>query len=268
MIRVSKLGKSYSGARVLHDIDFEVACGEFVGIVGPNGSGKSTLIGLLSAVERMDEGEIWLDGKPLSSYTRKSLARVMAVLQQGAIPPIAFTVRDVVEMGRYPHQTWFGNEPGESDALISSILDSLGLAALATRPVSQLSGGERQRVALAMTIAQQPKVLLLDEPTTYLDIGHQIMLMDRIRHWQQETGMTVVAVLHDLNLASLYCDRLVMLAGGRIVATGTPREIVRAELIRKVYGVMPTIIEHPVGKHPQMMLSPLSGGMKEQGRWH
>lgn len=256
MIRVSNLSKSYRGIRVLNNMHFSVEYGEFFGIVGPNGSGKSTLIQLLSAVERMDEGEVRLDGKPLTSYSRKSLARLMAVLQQSALPPIGFTVQDVVEMGRYPFQDWFGSEPGEDETLVPSVLGHLGLTELASRPVAQLSGGERQRVALAMTMAQQPKLLLLDEPTTYLDIGYQIMLMDRIRQWQVQTGMTVVAVLHDLNLASLYCDRLLMMDKGKLVGIGTPQAMLRTELIQEVYGIAPTIVEHPVSKQPQMMLSP------------
>lgn len=280
MIRVENVRKSYGSAPVLDEVDFQVANGEFFGIIGPNGSGKSTLVKLLSAVERADAGRIVLDGQAADAHSRKSLARWMAVLQQEALPPIGFTVREVVEMGRYPFQNWLGEERAqvrpsggstggsggsggrvdrggmEGPSLIDDILARLGLTDLADRPLAHLSGGERQRAALGKTMAQQPRLLLLDEPTTYLDIGHQIQLMDRITEWRRETGMTVVAVLHDLNLAALYCDRLLLLHQGRVVETGTPRELLRAELIREVYGITPVIASHPLSGVPQVILSP------------
>lgn len=324
MIRVDKVRKSYGSSLVLDQVEFQVADGELFGIIGPNGSGKSTLVKLLSAVERADAGRILLDGKAAEAYPRKALARWMAVLQQEALPPVGFTVREVVEMGRYPFQNWLGEErasvrkdgsrTGESGgkgggqrggldgevggmrgdhvrigdrgnddlagevgdgggqrgergghvriggmagpSLIDDILERLGLTDLADRPLAHLSGGERQRAALGKTMAQQPRLLLLDEPTTYLDIGHQIQLMDQIKEWQRETGMTVVAVLHDLNLAALYCDRLLLLNHGRVVDIGPPRELLRAELIQEVYGITPVIASHPVSGVPQVILTP------------
>jgi len=267
MILVDNVRKSYGDALVLDKVSFQVADGEFFGIIGPNGSGKSTLVKLLSAVERADAGQIMLDGKEADRHTRKALARWMAVLQQEALPPIGFTVREVVEMGRYPFQNWLGEEAAQAGAraaessvtggsLIDEILERLGLTDLADRPLAHLSGGERQRAALGKTMAQQPRLLLLDEPTTYLDIGHQIQLMDRIGEWRRETGMTVVAVLHDLNLAALYCDRLLLLHQGKVVEIGAPQELLRAELIREVYGIAPVIVTHPVGGWPQLLLSP------------
>jgi len=259
MIRVDNVRKSYGDALVLDQVSFQVADGEFFGIIGPNGSGKSTMVKLLSAVERADAGRIDLDGKAAEAHSRKALARWMAVLQQEALPPIGFSVREVVEMGRYPFQNWLGEERAGAQAeasMIDDIMARLGLTALADRPLAQLSGGERQRAALGKTMAQQPRLLLLDEPTTYLDIGHQIQLMDRIMEWRRETGMTVVAVLHDLNLAALYCDRLLLLHQGRVVEIGTPRELLRAELIREVYGITPIIATHPDSGQPQVMLTP------------
>lgn len=263
MIRVEHVRKSYQEALVLNDVSFQVERGEFFGIIGPNGSGKSTLVKLMSVIERADAGRVVLDGLDTDKHTRKSLARWMAVLQQETLPQIGFTVREVVEMGRYPYQNWLGEEKvqhaGDSastEDLIEGILGKLGLSDLADRPLAHLSGGERQRVALGKTMAQQPRLLILDEPTTYLDIGHQIHLMDRIAEWRQATGMTVVAVLHDLNLAALYCDRLLLLNKGCVAAIGTPRELLRADLIREVYGITPIITEHPVQDQPQLLLSP------------
>jgi len=254
MIRVTNVAKSYDGAAVLRDIDFEVREGESFGIIGPNGSGKTTLLKLISGLDRPDSGDALLSGRSVGSYKRKELARWLAVLQQDALPPVGFTVREVVEMGRYPFQNWLGEERGVGEALIDVVLESMGLSSLADRPVDRLSGGERQRVALAKAMAQQPKVLLLDEPTTYLDIGYQIQLMDVIRAWQRRSPLTVVAVLHDLNLAAMYCDRLLLMHQGRAVCLGTPREVLTAERIRDVYGAETSIVAHPTNGAPQIML--------------
>jgi len=254
MIRVTSIAKSYEGAPVLRDVGFEVREGECFGILGPNGSGKTTLLKLLSGLDRPDAGEAAIDGRPVGSYKRKELARWLAVLQQDALPPIGFSVREVVAMGRYPFQNWLGEERGADETLVDSVLDCMGLSALADRPVERLSGGERQRVALAKAMAQQPKVLLLDEPTTYLDIGYQIQLMDLIRAWQRDSSLTVVAVLHDLNLAAMYCDRLLLMDGGRAVCVGTPREVLTPGRIRTVYGANATVLAHPTNGAPQVLL--------------
>ena len=256
LIQVVDVSKSCGSVSILERIGFEVAPGEFFGIIGPNGSGKSTLLQLLSAVEKPDSGQILLKGKPSARYTRKELARWMAVLQQDAIPPISFTVREVVEMGRYPFQNWLGDEQDAPAGLIDSIMERLGLAPLADRSLDQLSGGERQRVALGKAMAQQPQLLMLDEPTTYLDIGYQIQLMDYVRDWQQEAGLTVVAVLHDLNLAALYCDRILVLKQGQAVRIGKPEDIMRDDIIASVYGTVPLVVAHPDKGTPQILLQP------------
>lgn len=253
-IEVDLLSKRFEDKSVLEDISFSVKRGECLGIIGPNGSGKSTLLKLLSGVERSTAGRIELNGKLIEQYTRKELAKWLAVLQQESLPPIGFTVREVIEMGRFPFQNWLGEEKQEIKPLIDSIIDKMGLADLSDRHLETISGGERQRVALGKTMAQQPKLLMLDEPTTYLDIGHQVLLMDRIREWQLEGDMTVIAVLHDLNLAALYCDRLLLLHKGRVVEIGTPEHIIRTDLIEQVYGTTPIVMEHPVYGLPQIIL--------------
>lgn len=254
MLKIRHLYKSYDKASVLEDIEFSVGKGEFFGILGPNGSGKSTLLKLLSGVERPDSGEILLEDKPVGKYTRKNLSQSVAVLQQESLPQINFTVKEVVEMGRYPYQNWRGEEKGDQAAIVDTILHKLQLVDLQDRSLDNLSGGERQRVALGKVMAQQPKLLLLDEPTTYLDIGYQIQMMDRIKGWQKEESMTVVAVLHDLNLASIYCDRMLMIHKGRGACLGAPADIMRSELIEQVYGTTPIIIEHPIHQLPQIIL--------------
>lgn len=254
MLRVDRLDKSYGERKVLDQLRFTVSEGEFFGILGPNGSGKSTLMKLLSGVEKPEGGELTLNEAPLSSYTRKQLSRVLAVLQQEPIPPVSFTVREVVEMGRYPYQNWLGDEKSGSGEIVDAILGQLDLAALQHCSLAELSGGERQRVALGKAMAQQPSLLLLDEPTTYLDIGYQIQMMDIVKTWQRERKMTVVAVLHDLNLASMYCDRMLLLHEGKIVGIGTPDELVRGDLILQVYGTNPIVVEHSLYRLPQILL--------------
>ncbi|MFD0872351.1 ABC transporter ATP-binding protein [Chlamydia abortus] len=256
MIEVNGVNKAYGKKQVLQDIGFHVAQGEFFGIIGPNGSGKSTLLKLISALEPADTGAIKLDGRDARSYSRKELARWMAVLQQDALPPIGFKVREVIEMGRYPFQNWLGDEKDDSGAVIAKIMERLNLNALAERSLELLSGGERQRVALGKTMAQQPRLLLLDEPTTFLDIGYQVQMMDYVKRWQTEERLTVVAVLHDLNLAAQYCDRMLVLHEGRMVRIGAPHEMMTGELIHEVYGTMPTVISHPRSGIPQILLNP------------
>ncbi|WP_102272876.1 heme ABC transporter ATP-binding protein [Cytobacillus massiliigabonensis] len=253
-IEVDRLSKRFDNQSVLEEISFSVKRGECLGIIGPNGSGKSTLLKLLSGVESTSAGKVELNGKQIEQYTRKELAKWLAVLQQESLPPIGFTVREVIEMGRYPFQNWLGEETKDIERLIDAILDKMELNELSDRHLENLSGGERQRVALGKTMAQQPKLLMLDEPTTYLDIGHQVLLMDRIREWQLEDDLTVISVLHDLNLAALYCDRLLLLHNGRVVAVGSPEEIIRTDLIEEVYGTSPIVMEHPVYGLPQIIL--------------
>lgn len=254
MIEVKSLLKSYHAKAVVSDVSFSVGRGEFFGIIGPNGSGKSTLLKMLSGVADADAGEILLGGKPIQSYSRRELARTVAVLEQEALPPVGFQVREVLEMGRFPFQNWLGEEAEDPTPLIDDVVRMLGLEQLQERTLDELSGGEKQRVALGKALVQKPRVLLLDEPTTYLDIGFQIQLMDIARSWQKNTQVTVVAVLHDLNLASLYCDRILMLHRGRQVSVGHPHDILKSSLIEQVYGTRPIVMEHPVHQLPQIML--------------
>ncbi|WP_426449195.1 ABC transporter ATP-binding protein [Paenibacillus sp. S-38] len=251
---IKELGKSFGARTVLQGIDLEVRAGEWLGILGPNGSGKSTLLHMLSGVETPDRGGIELEGRPLAGYSRRELARLLAVLPQDALPPLGFTVREIVEMGRYPYQNWLGDEKEDRSALVERILSWLKLEELQERTVDALSGGERQRVALGRALAQEPKLLLLDEPTTFLDIGYQLEMLERIDRWKEECGMTVVSVLHDLNLASMFCDRLLLLHEGRIRGIGTPEEVLQPEGLEQVYGTRPYVLPHPDGGVPQILL--------------
>ena len=254
MIQVHELGKRYGDKAVLCDLTFRVEKGQFFGVIGPNGSGKSTLVQIISGLIPADNGEVAIDGRPIHRYTRKELARILAVLEQEALPPVGFQVREVLEMGRFPYQNWLGEEADDPASLVDEIIQLLGLEELQHRTLDRLSGGEKQRVALGKALVQKPRILLLDEPTTYLDIGYQIQMMDIVRHWQKTTGVTVVAVLHDLNLASLYCDRILLVKEGRQIQTGRPDDILQSGLIEEVYGTRPIVLEHPVHHLPQIML--------------
>jgi iron complex transport system ATP-binding protein len=256
MIEVVEVMKSYDQTQVLKGIGCSVRHGEMFGIIGPNGSGKTTLLKVVSGVEQPDAGSVAVNGKDIQGYSRRKLARFMAVLEQDALPPVGFTVREILEMGRYPHQDWLGRDRNDPSVLLQGIMDRLGLGPLAERPVDQLSGGERQRTALGKAMAQEPSVLLLDEPTTYLDIGYQLQMMDYVRKWNRECGLTVVAVLHDLNLAAQYCDRLLVVKDGEAAAIGQPWEVLTPELIERVYGTKPLVVEHPVTGVPQILLQP------------
>jgi iron complex transport system ATP-binding protein len=256
MIDAARISLSYGPSVILQDVDIQVPAGEVIGIIGPNGSGKSTLLRVLTGVAAPNSGKISINGRALSSYSRKELACFMAVLQQDALPQVSFTVREVVEMGRYPFQNWLGMESEDPTELIDGIMERLEITVFAERTLEQLSGGERQRVALGKAMAQQPKLLLLDEPTTYLDIGYQIQMMDYVRSWQEESGLTVIAVLHDLNLAAQYCDRIVVMKEGRIVRVGSPDDVVSSELITDVYRTEPVVLPHPVNQQPQILLTP------------
>ncbi|OPH61353.1 ABC transporter ATP-binding protein [Paenibacillus ferrarius] len=256
MIKVEQLCQSFLEQQVLEQISFEVKQGEFFGIIGPNGSGKSTLLRLLSGIDPIKKGKVLLDERAAASFSRKELARWLAVLQQDALPPVGFTVREVVEMGRYPFQNWLGEDSADAEGLIETIIQRLHLEPLIDRTIERLSGGERQRVALAKVMAQQPRLLMLDEPTTFLDIGYQVQMMDYIKEWQHEAELTVVAVLHDLNLAAQYCTRLMVVHNGRMAAIGTPDEIITSGLIKEVYGTEPIVLPHPVNAAPQILLQP------------
>jgi len=254
MIEARQLDYRIGDSAILRNIDLRLEKGSFSGIIGPNGSGKSTLLKLLSGIELPERGEVLLDGKPLEHYGRKEIARMMAVLQQEQLPSLGYTVKEVVEMGRFPYQSWFGGEKDDPGPIIDRVMAELDLQRLSSRIVAELSGGERQRTALAKTMVQQPSVLMLDEPTTFLDIGFQIQMMDYVRKWRQDNGLTVVAVLHDLNLAAQYCDRLIVLHQGKVAAEGTPEEVLTADLVHCVYGTKPIVLSHPDTGVPQILL--------------
>lgn len=254
-IEVAGLARAFGEFHALNNINWGVDEGAWWGIIGPNGSGKSTLLHLLSGVDQPTTGSVHIYGKNVGSYSRKELSRHVAVLQQEGLPPVGYTVREVVEMGRFPHQDWLGREKGVDVELITDrVLKRMGLASLADRALDRLSGGQRQRVALAKVMVQEPQILLLDEPTTYLDLRYQLEFMELLAEWRQETGVTIIAVLHDLNLAAQFCDDLLVLKDGMIEGLGASVELLTEERIRRVYAVEPVVLPHPDSGVPQLLL--------------
>jgi iron complex transport system ATP-binding protein len=222
-----------SGTLVVDGVSVRPEPGKTLGLLGPNGSGKSSLLRLLHGLVRPDAGLVTLDDEDLASLGRRHVARAVAAVTQHADTEVDITVREVVRLGRIPHRTVFGGDPAADDAAIVRALEHVGLADRADRLWHTLSGGERQRAQIARALAQEPRELLLDEPTNHLDIRHQLELLELVC----DLPVTCVVAIHDLNLAAMYCDAVMVLRAGRVVAAGTPADVLTAELIADVYGV-------------------------------
>lgn len=255
MFSVEDVIAGYDGRPVLRNVQLSVAPGEFLGLIGPNGCGKSTLLRVLSGVLPVMSGRVFVEGSNVSEIGRRKLARIIACLLQDLSLDLAFTVEEVVLMGRSPHLPRIGSETKRDFEVARHVMDLCDVSHLAQRPVTETSGGERQRVFIAMCLAQEPRVLLLDEPTAHLDIGHQLSVLDLLAKLNRQTGMTVIAVLHDLNLAAEYCQRLLVLNDGRIAALGTPREVLTLEMVSKVYGATVLVERNPLSGKPHVILS-------------
>jgi iron complex transport system ATP-binding protein len=255
-LEIKQVSFSYSNGLVLHDVSLSVKPGDMVGLLGPNGSGKTTLIKLASGILKPGKGEIWLDGSTLGQMRRKVIARSIAVMPQQFHIPFAFKVGEVVMLGRIPFiRALTGETKADRDA-VSHALEVVGVTELENRRFDELSGGERQKVILAMVLAQQPQLLLLDEPTLHLDITHQVEILELVRGLNRQQNLTVVAAMHDLNLASLYFDRLVLLKEGRVLADGTPLEVITEDMLRKVFGASVKVESHPTTGTPHVVVMP------------
>jgi len=255
---------SYLDGLVLHDINLSVEAGDMVGLIGPNGSGKTTLIKLVSGILKPDQGEIRLGGSSLSQLNRKAIASSVAVVPQQFHIPFAFTTSEVVMLGRIPFIKAFAGEAAADRQAVATAIELVGISQLAQRRFDELSGGERQKVILAMALAQQPKLLLLDEPIVHLDICHQVETLELIRSLNVEQGLTVITAMHDLNLASLYFDRLILLKEGRVSAEGTPAQVLTEDRIREVFSASVTVEPHPATGVPHIIVMPRGSAIKEQ----
>lgn len=235
------------------DLDLAVPRGSCTVIVGPNACGKSTLLRGLGRLHRPRHGRVLVDGRPVGDYGRRELARTMAFLPQSSIAPEGVTVSGLVARGRHPHQNDFRQWRPDDEAAVRWALEATSIGDLAGRPVAELSGGQRQRVWVALALAQESPIVLLDEPTTFLDITHQVDLLELFADLVSVHGRTVVAVLHDLNQAARYATHLVAMSAGRIVAEGTPEQVITTDLVTRVFDLASVVVDDPVEPGPLMV---------------
>ena len=255
-LRIRHLKCAYPSTPVLKDLCFDVQGGECLIVIGPNGSGKTTLIRTLAGLMKATDGNILFNGQPLNRYRQRELARKVAYVAQTGTDDGPFTVHETVLMGRAPYLGLLGVEGPQDIAIATEAIAFTGLSHLAGRRVNRLSGGERQRAHIARAICQQPELILLDEPTAALDLAHQIRIMDLMLTLKNERDTTVVMVSHDINLAAMYADRLLLLVEGRAVAWGRPSDVIREETLVKAYGCAMRIDRSPVGPWPRVNLVP------------
>ncbi|MFI0235639.1 ABC transporter ATP-binding protein [Streptomyces sp. NPDC016845] len=240
----------YGERRIVRDLDADIPAGRITVVVGPNACGKSTLLRSMARLLAPTAGTVLLDGRSVHEMSTKEVAAVLGVLPQTPVAPESITVADLVGRGRYPHQGWFRRWTPADDEAVATALHATDVLDLAERSLDELSGGQRQRVWIAMALAQETDVLLLDEPTTYLDISHQLDVLDLLTDLNRERGVTLVVVLHDLNLACRYADHLVAMKDGAIVAEGAPSDIVTEALVEKVFGLRSAVVPDPASGTP------------------
>ncbi|MBB6626631.1 ABC transporter ATP-binding protein [Nocardioides sp. KIGAM211] len=244
-LRADAVTVGYGGRPVVRDLSLDLPDGRVTSIIGPNGCGKSTLLRTLARLLTPTSGRVVLDGDDIRGVRTRDIARRLALLPQTPVAPEGLLVRDLVGRGRHPHQRWFSQWSPEDEDVVEAALRLTDTAELRDRPLDQLSGGQRQRAWIAMTLAQDTDLLLLDEPTTYLDLAHQVEVLDLVTRLNRERGRTVAMVLHDLNLAARYSDVVVVMRDGVLVAHGTPGEVLTSDLLAQVFGLDADVLDDP-----------------------
>lgn len=262
VLEVNKLSCGYGTKEVIKGVDFCVKEGDFLGIIGPNGAGKTTLFRAVTGVLKPWKGNVLYKNNDISEIEPRRLAREVAVMPQILEVPFAFSVEEFVLMGRFPHVGRFGTLKEKDYRILEKSLQLTDTASLRNQKLPELSGGERQRAILAQGFAQEPRLLLLDEPTAHLDIAHRVRILDIVRNLNKEFGLTVIVILHDLNLASEYCKRLLLISEGRIHKSGPPEEILTYKDIEKVYKTIVVVEKNPISGKPYIL--PVSE--EERGR--
>lgn len=252
MLKACGIDVAYDSKVIIEDLSLEIRKGEIVSIIGPNGSGKSTLLKSLCRLLKVKSGHIELEDKSMVSMNGKEVAKILAMLSQHNTSPKDISVRELVYYGRVPHKKWYEPRNKEDEEIVLWALENTGTLEYENRTISQLSGGERQRVWLAVALAQRPRVLLLDEPTTYMDMCHQLELMELVKDINKKFGMTILMVLHDLNQAARYSHRVVIMKKGKIIANGRPEDVINCDIINDVYNVKCCISKDPINNKPQI----------------
>ena len=253
MLEAEKLVFSASGRNIIEDLSLQVPAGDVLAIIGPNGAGKSTLLKMLTGQLTPSAGSVRLQGEAVHSLAPSAMAKVLAYVPQGPQAPPDILVRELVSYGRHPHRAWYMGSRAEDEEAVERALERTGLVDLAKRPVGLLSGGERQRAWLALALAQQPQVLLLDEPTTFLDVCHQFELLDLLQRLNEEDNLTVVLVLHEINHALRYAKRVAVVKDGHLAALGSPWDVVTPELLRQVFRVQGEVVADSDGRAALLM---------------
>ena len=252
-----KLQRVFSGYRpdepVIRGVDLDLEEGDFLGLIGPNGCGKSTLLRTITGVIPVAAGLVEIQGDNIRTVSRKRMAQLVGVVPQESTCEFAFTVREMVMMGRHPYLGRFRGPGREDEGIVGEAMELTDTGHLAGRNIIELSGGERQRVIVARALAQKPRILLLDEPTNHLDINHQVEVFDLLYQLNQEQGLTLLCVTHDLNFAGEYCDRIMLMAGGKTVACGSPEEVITNEIISDVYGIEVRVENGVTGGGPRVI---------------
>ena len=252
-LEVKNIYFSYNTKEVITDVSFSLGQGEFLGLIGPNGAGKSTLLRIMCQILRPQKGEIFFFGKDVKYIKPKELAQQIGFVPQETHFTLNFGVEDIVQMGRYPYLEPFSKESHEDIKAVEQAIDYAEVRELRKRPINSLSSGEKQRVVVARALAQSPRILLLDEPTSHLDLHHQYEIMELLKKMNGQ-GISLIIVHHDLNLANLYCKSLILMHLGKIYAQGTPKELINEKMLRDVYKSEVKIIDHPDKGVPQVLL--------------
>ena len=244
---------AYGDSDVVQDVSLEVREGELLGLIGPNGAGKSTLLALLAGALQPRAGQVRLEGQDVAALPRRTIARALGLVPQRCDVPFPVPVRSFVALGRYAHENWLTRGARRSERVVDEVLERLSLTPLSRRYVSELSGGEFRRVLIAQALAQEPRVLLLDEPIQQLDLRNQLEVMEFARRFSRDVGTSALVVLHELGYAARYCDRIALLSGGRLSALGSPAEVLTPERVLEVYGVHASIERDPVTESLQVI---------------
>jgi len=253
LLEAKRIALSYGGAYIFEDLSLTIPEGKVTVLVGSNGCGKSTLLRSLARLLKPSNGKVSLDGKDLASMAPKIIAKQLSLLPQGPTAPEGLTVLQLVKQGRYPYQSWLQQWSREDEEAVMSALHATNLHDLSERSLDSLSGGQRQRAWIALTLAQKTEIILLDEPTTYLDMTHQIEILDLLQEMNENESRTIVMVLHDINLACRYADHIVAVKNGEIITQGTPSEVVDAAMIEEVFQLKSEVIMDPLYRTPMII---------------